>query len=167
MDVSANGSVSAQDNGEGWYTFAGFMFLVAGVANALWAWAAFESKAYLPEDSLLVSNLKFWAWVSVGASLIALVGAGLLLTRARGAALYGCLAATLSAVFWLFALPVLPIWALVIIGIDAMIIYGLTTVAEGGRTTHGMRADGDGGAVSQAEATTAVEGGRQKAKAAR
>lgn len=37
--------------------------------------------------------------------------------------------AAISAVFWLFALPVLPIWSLLIIGLDALIIYGLATQA--------------------------------------
>jgi hypothetical protein len=34
--------------------------------------------------------------------------------------------AVVSAIFWLFALPVLPIFALVAILIDSLIIYGLS-----------------------------------------
>lgn len=37
----------------------------------------------------------------------------------------GVILATVSAVFWLFALPVLPIFAMTAILIDALIIYGL------------------------------------------
>jgi len=37
----------------------------------------------------------------------------------------GVILATVSAVFWLFALPVLPIFAMTVILIDALIIYGL------------------------------------------
>ena len=162
MATATNGLSVGSEARDGWYTFAGFMFLIAAVANGLWAWAAFDKAAYLPEGSLLVSNLSFWGWVSVVAAVVALIGSGMLLVRARGAAVYGCVVAALSAVFWLFALPLLPIWSLLIIGIDALIIYGLATSSEAEPAGGHQRAGGDGEAASAAAARTAVEGSKKQ-----
>jgi hypothetical protein len=65
---------------------------------------------FVPEDS---------RWASRAAAF----GAGM-----------GIIMAMLSAVFWLFALPVLPIWSLVIVAIDVLIIYGLTAHGDAART---------------------------------
>lgn len=162
MATSTNGLSAGSETKGGWYTFAGFMFFIAAVANGLWAWAAFDKAAYLPEGSLLVSNLAFWGSVSIVAAVVALIGSGMLLVRARGAAMYGCVVAALSAVFWLFALPLLPIWSLLIIGIDALIIYGLATSTEVEPAGGYHRAGGDGEATTTAAARSAVEGGKKK-----
>jgi len=113
--------------GSGWFTFAGVMFLIAGTSNLLWGIGALDTKRYLPEDGLLFSNLSFWGWISILWAVLSLVGAFLLLTRNEWSAGVGLVMATLSAVFWLFALPVLPIWATLVIAIDVLIIYGLAT----------------------------------------
>ena len=111
--------------GGGWFTFAGVMFIISGAANLLWGFAALDNKQYLPEGGLIFSTLEFWGWVSVIWGVAALVGAWLLLIRSQAGVWFGVTMATLSAIFWLFALPVLPIWSLVIIAIDVLIVYGL------------------------------------------
>ncbi len=116
--------------GSGWFTFAGVMFVIAGVANLLWGIAALDTKTYLPAEGLLFSTLTFWGWVSIIWALLAFGGAYLLLVRAPASVTYGIVMATLSAVFWLFALPVLPIWSLTILIIDVLIIYGLAQHAD-------------------------------------
>ncbi len=121
---------SRRPAGAGWFTFAGVMFIIAGVANLLWGIGALDTKEYLPESGLLFSSLTFWGWVSIIWALLAFLAAYLLLTRSDFGAGLGVIMAMLSAVFWLFALPVLPIWSLVIISIDVLIIYGLTAHAE-------------------------------------
>jgi hypothetical protein len=118
---------SPRPTGASWFTFAGVMFVIAGVANLLWGIAALDSKEYLPESGLLVSSLTFWGWVSIIWAALAFLASYLLLTRSPSGAAMGVVMATLSGIFWLFALPVLPIWALLIILIDVLIIYGLTT----------------------------------------
>ncbi len=120
--------------GAGWFTFAGVMFIIAAVSNLLWGIAALDSKEYLPEAGLLFSSLTFWGWVSILWALLAFGASYLLLTRSEFGVGLGIIMAMLSAIFWLFALPVLPIWSLVIIGIDVLIIYGLTSHAEAART---------------------------------
>lgn len=116
--------------GSGWFTFAGVMLIISGVANLLWGIGALDKKEYLPENGLLFSNLTFWGWLSIAWAVVALIGAYLLLTRSPAGVVIGVSLATVSAVFWLFALPVLPIWALTIIAINVLIIHGLITHAE-------------------------------------
>ena len=120
-------TTTSRHAGTGWFTFAGIMFIISGMSNLLWGIGALDTKSYLPEDGLLFSNLSFWGWISILWALLALVGAFLLLTRNEWSAGYGLVMATVSAVFWLFALPVLPIWALMVIAIDVLIIYGLAS----------------------------------------
>jgi hypothetical protein len=116
--------------GSGWFTFAGIMFGLAGVSNLLWGIGALDSKEYLPENGLLASNLTFWGWVSLVWAVIALIGAYLLFTRSASSAGIGICLAGIHAIFWLFALPVLPIWSLVVMTIDILIIYGLAVHSD-------------------------------------
>jgi hypothetical protein len=116
--------------GSGWFTFAGMMFGLAGISNLLWGIGALDKKQYLPEEGLLVSNLSFWGWMSIIWAIIALIGAYLLFTRAATSAGIGIVLAGIHAIFWFFALPVLPIWSLVVITIDILIIYGLAVHSD-------------------------------------
>jgi hypothetical protein len=112
--------------GSSWFTFAAIMFTLAGASNLLWGIGALDNKQYLPENGLIASSLEFWGWLSIVWALMAVTGAVLLFMRnpySAGVAL--CLAA-LNALFWLFAIPVLPIWSLVVISIDVLIIYQLS-----------------------------------------
>jgi hypothetical protein len=109
----------------GWVTFAGVMFIIGGVANVLWGIAALDSKEYLPESGLLFSTLTFWGWIAILWGVVVLIGSYVLLSDSPAGPGTGVVLATVSAIFWLFALPVLPIFAMTIILIDALIIYGL------------------------------------------
>jgi hypothetical protein len=109
-----------------WVTFAGIMFLVAGCANIIWGAGALAEKEYLPEGGLLFSTLTFWGWVAIIWGAIVLLGSFLVLTDAPSGRTIGIVLAVVSAVFWLFALPVLPIFALTAILVDSLIIYGLS-----------------------------------------
>jgi len=116
--------------GSGWFTFAGVMFGLAGFSNLLWGIGALDSKEYLPENGLLASNLTFWGWMSLVWAVMALFAAWLLFTRSATSAGIGIVLAGINAIFWLFALPVLPIWSLVVITIDVLIIYGLAVHSD-------------------------------------
>ena len=130
MEASTHGHMETRTGG-GWFTFAGVMFILSGASNLIWGFAALDGKEYLAETGLLFSTLNFWGWVSIIWGTAALIGAGLLLTRSSGAVGFGVTMATLSAIFWLFALPVLPIWSLAIIAIDVMIVFGLISSTDG------------------------------------
>jgi hypothetical protein len=114
----------------GWLVFAGVMFLIGGAANILWGVAALDNKSYLPESGLLFSTLETWGWISIIWGLVMLATSLMVFARTPTGIALGILVAGVSAVFWLFALPVLPIWSLLIIGLDALIIYGLATQAQ-------------------------------------
>jgi hypothetical protein len=116
--------------GSGWFTFAAVMFALAGASNLLWGIGALDDKEYLPEGGLLASNLTVWGWVSIVWGLMAFTGAVLLFMRNPWSAGVAIVLATLNAMFWLFAIPVLPIWSLVVIAIDVLIIYGLAVHSD-------------------------------------
>lgn len=118
----------------GWLTFAGVMFLIGGAANILWGIGALDAKSYLPESGLLFSTMDTWGWISIIWGAIILATAMTVFAHIPAGIGLGILVAAVSAVFWLFALPVLPIWSLLIIGLDALIIYGLSTQVK---TTEG------------------------------
>ena len=111
----------------GWIAFAGIMFVVAGAANVIWGIGALAEKEYLPENGLLFSSLTLWGWIGIIWGALLLVGSYLILTGSPSGRSTGIVLAVVSAVFWLFALPVLPIFALTAILIDSLIIYGLTS----------------------------------------
>jgi hypothetical protein len=121
---------STRNSGAGWLTFAGVMFIIAGAANIIWGIAALDGKEYLPESGLLFSTLTFWGWIAILWGIAVLAGSYLLLSRSPSGPAAGVVLATVSAIFWLFALPVLPIFAMTAILIDALIIYGLVHYGE-------------------------------------
>jgi hypothetical protein len=125
--VVPDGSVAIEPVVErsGWMTFAAVMFLIGGVANLFWGLGALDAKAYLDEGAVLYSSLETWGWVSVIWSAALLIGAVLLFARTRAASIVGIVLASISLVFWLFTLPVMPMYALVPMTIDAFVIYGL------------------------------------------
>jgi hypothetical protein len=110
----------------GWVTFAGIMFVVAGFANIIWGIGALADKQYLPEEGLLFSSLTFWGWIAIIWGALLLLGSYLVLMDSPSGRETGIVLAVASAIFWLFALPVLPIFALTAILIDSLIIYGLS-----------------------------------------
>lgn len=110
----------------GWLRFAGIMFVVAGFANLIWGIGALAGKHYLPEENLLFSSLTLWGWIAIVWGTLLLLGSYLVLTVSPSGRGAGIVLAVVSAIFWLFALPVLPIFALTAILIDALIIYGLS-----------------------------------------
>jgi len=109
----------------GWVTFAGIMFVIAGFANLIWGIGALADKQYLPEDGLLFSSLTFWGWIAIIWGALLLLGSYLVLMESPSGRSTGLVLAVVSAIFWLFALPVLPIFGLTAILVDSLIIYGL------------------------------------------
>ncbi|MFN8126900.1 MAG: hypothetical protein U0R64_10390 [Candidatus Nanopelagicales bacterium] len=117
--------------GTPWVTFAGVMTIVAGVANLFWGWSALIqnslNEAYAPViGELTVGPLEFWGWVSIAWSLVLFLTSWLLLSHHESGKIVGITVATISAVFWLFALVAFPLWAIAAIAVDCLIIYGLT-----------------------------------------
>lgn len=116
---------TGQRTHSGWVTFAGILFVISGCGNLIWGLGALGKKAYLPENGLLFSTVNTWGWIAVVWGVVVLVGAILLLSRSEAGPPAGIVLAAISAVFWLFVLPVLPIFALTAIFLDVLVIYGL------------------------------------------
>jgi hypothetical protein len=127
--VVSNGVSAPQvtESPTGWVTFAGVVFLVGAVANLFWGLAALDGASFLDETGLLYnSSLDTWGWVALGWSALLLIGGiALFFSRARWAAITGIVLATISCMFWLFAMPVMPMMALTVILVDVFVIYGL------------------------------------------
>ena len=109
----------------GWVTFAGIMFLVSAFANFFWGLAALDSRSYLAESGLLYNTLETWGWMALGWSAVVLIGGIMVLAGTRAGPAGGVVLASISCIFWLFALPVMPLFAMTVILIDAFVIYGL------------------------------------------
>ena len=111
----------------GWVTFAGIVLLIGAVGNLFWGLGALDSKSYLNESGLLYSTLETWGWVALGWSALLLIGGIVVLARTRIGPAIGIILASISCVFWLFALPVMPFYAMTIMFVDLLVIYGLAT----------------------------------------
>lgn len=132
------GTTSSERNGtgSGWITFAGVLFVIAGCGNLIWGIGALAKKEYLPANGVLFSTLQTWGWIAIIWGVVVLVGAMLVLGRMPSGPVVGIVLATISAVVWLFLLPVLPIFALTAILLDVLVIYGLAAhgLGEGNGT---------------------------------
>jgi hypothetical protein len=130
--VAPEGAVVPEaETRSGWVTFAGIVFLVGAFANLFWGLAALDTRSYLDVNGLLYGTLETWGWVAIGWSAVVAIGAVMLLARMRSGPVVGLVLATVSCIFWMFALPVMPLFAMTVILIDVLVIYGLAT--------HGMK----------------------------
>jgi len=129
--VSDGVAAPQEESRTGWVTFAGIVLLVGAVANLFWGLAALDKAAFLDESALLYSpSLETMGWVALGWSALLLIGAIALLARATWAPIVGIVLASISCVFWVFTMPVLPMLALTVILIDVFVIYGLAVHAR-------------------------------------
>jgi hypothetical protein len=125
--VVSNGVSAPQPEARtGWVTFAGIVLLVGATANLFWGLAALDKASFLDANGLLYgSSLETAGWVALGWSALLVIGGIALLARASWGPVLGIVLASISCVFWLFAMPALPMMALTIILIDVFVIYGL------------------------------------------
>jgi hypothetical protein len=125
--VVANGQTApATETRSGWVTFAGIVLLVGAVADLFWGLAALDkSQDFLTESGLLYGTLNTWGWIAIGWSALLLIGSIALLARTSWGPVVGIVLASISCVFWLFTMPVMPMLALTVILIDVFVIYGL------------------------------------------
>lgn len=125
--VADHAVVPEAETRSGWVTFGGIVLLFGAVANFFWGLAALDTKSYLDETGLLYSTLETWGWVALGWSALLLIGGIMLLARVSYGPIVGIVLASISCVFWLFALPVMPLFAMTVILVDIFVIYGLAT----------------------------------------
>ena len=124
--VTPETTVPKAETRSGWITFGGIVMLFGAVANFFWGLAALDTKSYLDETGLLYSSLETWGWVALGWSALLLIGGIMLLAGVRAGPVVGIVLASVSCVFWPFALPVMPLYAITVMVIDVFLIYGLS-----------------------------------------
>lgn len=127
---SSDATAAGNTVGSGWVTYAAVLLTVGAIGNFVWGLAALKDAdtwdaTYPLVDSAMVGPLEFWGWFALVWAVVLAVGAALLYTRHSSGQVIGVTVASLSAVFWLIAMPAFPLFALTAILLDALAIYGL------------------------------------------
>jgi hypothetical protein len=133
----------------GWVTFAGVMLFIAGVLNVIYGIAAIgDSKFFVQDQKYILSNLNTWGWVTLILGVLQLFGAFSLWAGGLYGRFVAILAASLSAVAALLAIPAYPFWSLAIFAIDIIVIYQVAMYGGAGyeeapspETRHAARRD--------------------------
>jgi hypothetical protein len=136
----------------GWVTFAGILLLLAGSLNVIYGIAAIGDSSFFVQDArFVISDLNTWGWITLGIGLIQVVGAGSLWNGGLFGRVMAIVAASLSAIAALLAIPAYPFWSLAIFALDIVIIH---QVAAHGTEGRGERAHA---APSRGEEPRAME----------
>ena len=133
----------------GWVTFAGVMLFIAGVLNVIYGIAAIgDSKFFVQDQKYILSNLNTWGWVTLILGALQLFAAFSLWSGGLYGRFIAILAASLSAMGALLAIPAYPFWSLAIFAIDIIVIYQVAMYGGAGyeeapspETRHAARRD--------------------------
>ena len=119
-------------NDGGWLLFAAIMIAIAGTLNVIYGIAAIGDSRFFVEDArYILSGLNTWGWITLLIGVLQLVACLSIVRGGQFGRWFGIVAASLSAIGALLALPGYPFWSLAIFAVDILIIYGLA--AYGGR----------------------------------
>lgn len=124
--ASAGGAVTEHHHGHGWIVFAAVLFIVAGVANALWGISALVNDDYFAADELLFGDLSMWGVFYLILAVVQLGTAWLILRGSPVGAVIGITLAIIHATIALMSIAAYPLWTVIVLAIDGLIIYGLT-----------------------------------------
>jgi hypothetical protein len=114
------------DPGRGWLTFAAVIFMVAGIANALWGIAALVNDNYFTADELLFGDLSMWGVFYLLLAAGQLLTAWLILRRSAVGAVLGIGLTLIHVLVAMMSIAAYPLWTVIVLAIDGLIIYGLT-----------------------------------------
>jgi hypothetical protein len=118
----------------GWVTFAGVMLLIAGTLNVIYGIAAIgDSKFFVQDQKYILSNLNTWGWVTLILGSLQVLAAFSLWSGGLYGRIFGVVAASLSAIAALLALPAYPFWSLAIFAIDIIVIHQIVARGTEGR----------------------------------
>lgn len=112
--------------GRGWVVFAAVLFIVAGVANALWGISALANDDYFAADELLFGDLSMWGAFYLVLAVVQLSTALLILRGSAAGAVIGIMLAIVHATVALMSIAAYPLWTVIVLALDGLIIYGLT-----------------------------------------
>jgi hypothetical protein len=118
----------------GWVTFAGIMLLIGGVLNVIYGIAAIGNSSFFVNDARYVfSGLNGWGWITLVLGIFQLFAAFSLWSGGLYGRIFGVLAASLSALAALLAIPAYPFWSLAVFAIDIIIIHQIAIHGTEGR----------------------------------
>jgi hypothetical protein len=92
-----------------------------------------NSKFFNQNAEYIVSNLKTWGWVTLVIGIIEVLAAGSLWRGGLFGRVMGVLAAALSAIAALLAIPAYPFWSLAIFALSIVIIQQISAHGTEGR----------------------------------
>ena len=123
------------DSGSGWRLFAAIMVSIAGVLNVIYGIAAIGGSSFFVDDTqYILSGLNTWGWVMLIIGVIQLLACVSIVRGGQFGRWFGIIAASLSAIAALLAIPAYPFWSLAVFAVDILIIYGLAAYGGQGRT---------------------------------
>jgi hypothetical protein len=133
----------------GWVTFAGVMLFIVGVLNVIYGIAAIgDSKFFVQDQEYILSNLNTWGWVTLVLGALQFFAAFSLWSGGLYGRMVAILAASLSAVGALLALPAYPFWSLAVFAINIIVIHQVAKYGGAGAEeapdpamTHAARQD--------------------------
>jgi hypothetical protein len=118
----------------GWVTFAGILLLLSGTLNVIYGISAVSNSKFFNQNAeYIVSNLKTWGWITLGIGLLEVLAAGSLWRGGLFGRVMGIVAASLSAIAALLAIPAYPFWSLAIFALSIVIIHQISAYGTAGR----------------------------------
>jgi len=126
----------AEEEGDGWLSFAASLLGLAGVMRIFDGIWAFRYNGALPDrlqDSLLGDNLNNYGWLWLGVGAVLILASILVVARNQFGRWVGMIAAGIAMVSAIAWIPYYPVWSLVYIGLAMFTLYALAV--HGGRLT--------------------------------
>ena len=111
----------------GWVTFAAVITFIAAGILTVSAIVHFADSAWLINETFGLFGQGLWVWGMIDAilAIIAFYAGWDILNRGNVGRVIAIIAAVLTAIRWLFFIPVAPALSIVIIIIDVLVIYAL------------------------------------------
>lgn len=112
----------------GWVGFASFMLLLGGIFSGLMGFVALFNNTIVYQSvssSVWLLDFTQWGWVHIIVGIIAIAGAGSLLSGKMFGRIIAVLAAFISAIANMMFLPISPLWSIICIVVDILIIYAV------------------------------------------
>ena len=107
--------------------FAAALLMIGSVLNVIYGIAAIgESKFFIRDTEYVFADLKTWGWITLILGIMQGIAAASLLGGGGFGRWFGILAAGLTAISALLAIPAYPLWSIAIFALSIYVIHGLS-----------------------------------------
>jgi hypothetical protein len=115
----------------GWWIFAAFMLGISGTLNIFWGIAAIgNSHFFVANTHYILSDLKTWGWITLVLGILEWIAAVSLFGGGGFGRWFGAIAASLTAIAALLAIPAYPFWSLCVFALSIIVVYQLLKAPE-------------------------------------